>query len=117
MAIALVFELHGMDIRKSRPREPRLQVGEAARRDIERVEASLRAHQGAKSECLAARAGAKVDHHVTPFRSDEIRHELAALVLNLDRAALEERVMLKRGFSGDAQAQWRIRGRRAIDAI
>src|SRR5437773_12539752 len=53
-----------MHVGQSRARKPGLQRGEPLRGDIERVEASRRAHEGPECERLATRARAEVHHHL-----------------------------------------------------
>ena len=106
-----------MHVRQTRARQSGLEVGEAPQRNVEGVHASLRAHQRAQEQRLSARAGAEVDHHVAASRGDEIAQELAALVLDFDCAAREERVMLQRRLARHAQPQRRIRRRRAGDTV
>ena len=76
--------------------EPRREVGEPLSRDVERVEASLRAHQRAEQQRLAAGAGAEIDDHVAAPRRDEVADELAAFVLHFEAAVGEPRMLRER---------------------
>ena len=69
----------GMDVRQPRARKPRLHVREALVDDVERIQPTLRAHQRAERERLAAGAGAEVDDEVVALRRDEVRDQLARL--------------------------------------
>ncbi len=100
-----------MHVRQPRARESRLEVGEPLGDDVECVETAMRAHQRAQQQRLASGAGAEIDDHVAALRRDQKADQLAALVLDLDRAVLQQRMLGELRPPGDPQPERRV-GRR-----
>ena len=97
-----------MHVRQSRARKPRLHVRQTPVDDVECIQPSLRAHQRAERERLAARARAEVDDHVVALRRDEMRDQLAAFVLHFEAAVGEPRMLRQQRPAVDAQSEGRV---------
>ena len=97
--------------------QSRRQIGEALLRDVERVEAPLRAHQRAQQQRLAAGARAEIHHHVRALRRHDVADQLAALVLHFEPAVGEPGMLRERGAPGDADAQRRIGRGGGVEAV
>jgi hypothetical protein len=115
LGVAFVRDHHRMHVRQAAARHARLQLGQALFRHVEGVQAAGIAHDGADGQRLAAGAGAEVDHHLAAARAQQLGQHLAALVLDFDRAFLEQRQVLQRRFLHDAQAGRGVRGRLGDD--
>ena len=94
-----------MDVGQSGALEARRQVREPFLGDVKRVEPSLRAHQRAEQQRLAARACAKIHDHVVALRRHDKADELAALVLHFEPAVHEPRMLCEGGTAGNADTE------------
>ena len=104
-----------MHVRQAAARQARLQFRQTLFRHVERIQAAGIAHDRAQRQRLAAGAGAKIDDHLAALGADDLRQQLAAFVLHLDRTVLEQRQILQRRLFDDANAQGRKRRRLAQD--
>src|SRR5947209_14232653 len=86
-------------------------------RRVEGIESAGAAHVHAERKRLAARAGAEIDDHLAASRADERSDQLAAFVLHLDVAALEDLERLQRRFARHAQAVRCPARRRRLDTL
>src|SRR5882672_7982652 len=98
-------------VRQSRARESGLQPGEPLRGDIERVEASRRAHERPEGERLAARTRTEIYHHLAALGRDQMAEQLAAFVLDLDAAVKKQRMPVDRRFLLEPDPFGRVRRR------
>ena len=102
--VALVRDLHRMNVRQAAARQARLQRVEAMAGDVEGVQAPRAAHHRAQRQRLAAGAGAEVHHHLAALGIRQQRQQLAALVLHLHPTVDEGLAAVERRLALHAQA-------------
>ena len=116
LGVVLAVDQHRVDVGQPAARQARLELGQALLGHVEGIEAPGRAHRRAQRQGLAARAGAEVDHHLAAARRYQRAEQLAALVLHLDQAVLEDRQLGQGRLADHAHAVRRERGLAGLDA-
>ena len=108
--VALVGNGRRVHVRQAAARQPWFERIEPVGRHIKRIQAAGAAHGGANGQRLAARARAKIHHHLATLGVQQQGQQLRAFVLHLDGAAGERIELGQRGLAFNAQAPRRIRG-------
>ena len=96
------------DVGEAGALEPRFDVGEAFFGGVKGVDAAAAGHLGADGEGFAAGAGAEIDYGFAAAGAEQQRQQLAAFVLDFERAAGKQRMAGQRRFAADADAVRRV---------
>ena len=115
LEVVLVGDDDREHIRQTAARETRAKTFEPFGAHVEGIQAAGVAHQCAEREGLAAGTGAKIDHHFAAPGRDQLREQLRAFVLHLERAGLEQRMPVDRRLVHQAHAIGRIRRGRSLE--
>ena len=95
---------HRVHVRQAAARQPGLERVEPVTGGVKSVKAAGAAHAGTQRQCLAARASAKIDHHLAALGIHQHSQQLRAFVLHFNGAASEGVELAQLGFVTHAQA-------------